>query len=289
MRHSSTGSWQGVSAVTLRPGALGVAFGPLQQALGVTAATFVVAGGITLVMRRFTGAIPGAAAPVVLLVATLCGAALVLVVDMAARERHGRSLATLARCGLAAGAAGLLVPLRAETPVEWVVVLAALLVLAAVIIRDPHPHHRGRRSRAPGRVRDPRSPAHRSGPVTGVPLPEPATPPLLRRRSDAEPAAPGLVRQRFERRETVDGADTLVGELTVTVPLGAKLASGHVGFCPSFRKLPAVEVTTEYDGVEAVVSVGELVPWGVRIDCRLAEAAEEDLDIPVMLVARGRG
>jgi hypothetical protein len=287
MRHSSTGSWQGVSAVTLRPGALGVAFGPLQQALGVTAATFVVAGGITLVMRRFTGAIPGAAAPVVLLVATLCGAALVLVVDMAARERHGRSLATLARCGLAAGAAGLLVPPRAETPVEWAVVLAAVLVLGAVIIRDPHAHHRGRRPGTTGRVRDPRWQARGSGPAAAVALPEPAPP--LRHRIVPESAGPSVVRQRFERRETADGADTLAGELTVTVPLGAKLGSGHLGFCPSFRELPAVEVTTEYDGVEAVVSVGELVPWGVRIDCRLAEAAEEDLDIPVMLVARGRG
>jgi len=35
------------------------------------------------------------------------------------------------------------------------------------------------------------------------------------------------------------------------------------------------------------VAVGELLPWGVRIDCRLAEPADEPLEIPVTFVARG--
>lgn len=287
MRHDSTGSWQGGSAVSLRAESFGAACGPLAQGLALTAAAFVAAGGLTLVVRRFAGAIPGAATPAVLLAATLCGAALVLVVDAAARERLGRSLATLARCGLAAGAAALLVPPRAETPAEWAAVLTAAAVIGGVIIRDPHPRHRGRRRLpwAAGRLQDRPPPARRPDHPAAAP-PRPAPP--VRRGHDPEPAAAGLVRQRFERRETADGADTLTGALTVTVPLGAKLASGHVGFCPSFRELPAVEVTTDYDGVEAVVSVGELVPWGVRIDCRLAEPAEEDLDIPVTLTARAR-
>jgi hypothetical protein len=40
-------------------------------------------------------------------------------------------------------------------------------------------------------------------------------------------------------------------------------------------------VTTDYDGVEAVVSAAEVLPWGVRVECRLAEPAEEPLEIPV--------
>jgi hypothetical protein len=40
------------------------------------------------------------------------------------------------------------------------------------------------------------------------------------------------------------------------------------------------------DGVEAVVSVAEVVPWGARIECRLDEPAEEAIEIPVDLFAQ---
>jgi len=282
---------------------------PLVHGSGLIATACVVAGGLLLVVRRFAGAIPAAAEPGLLLTATLAAALLVLVVDAAVRTGSARSLAMLARCGLAAGAAALLVPPRATTPAEWAAVAAAATVLGAVIIRDPSPRPRVKVKRgtvhhgpltggpfAGGPVRrDPvkRDPAARGPATLSHRSHVPAAPAVL-----TDPLAPlfspelsgaGLVRQRFERRETSVGDDTLVGLLTITVPTGAKLASGHVGFCPSFRQLPTVEVTTEYDGVEAVVAVGDLVPWGVRIDCRLAEPAEEDLEIPVMLTARVEG
>jgi hypothetical protein len=271
---------------------------------GLIATACVVAGGLLLVVRRFAGAIPAAAEPGVLLTATLAAALLVLVVDVAVRTGSARGLATLARCGLAAGAAALLVPPRATTPVEWAAVAAAATVLGAVIIRDPSsrprlkvkrgPVHHGPLTGGPGAggpvsrdalARGPATLSHRSHvPAAPAALTDPRAPLFSPELSGTE-----VVRQRFERRETTAGDDTLVGLLTITVPTGAKLASGHVGFCPSFRQLPTVEVTTEYDGVEAVVAVGDLVPWGVRIDCRLAEPAEEDLEIPVMLTARVEG
>jgi hypothetical protein len=34
-----------------------------------------------------------------------------------------------------------------------------------------------------------------------------------------------------------------------------------------------------------VVSAAEVLPWGVRVECRLAEPAEEPVEIPVDLVA----
>jgi len=58
-----------------------------------------------------------------------------------------------------------------------------------------------------------------------------------------------------------------------------------VGFCPAFPVTPLVQVSTEYDGVEAVVTAAEVLPWGVRIECRLSEPADEPLEIPVDLVA----
>lgn len=63
---------------------------------------------------------------------------------------------------------------------------------------------------------------------------------------------------------------------------------GHLGFCPAFGELPEVHVETPYDGVEAVVAAAEVVPWGVRIECRLAEPAEEAITIPVLVLATAR-
>jgi hypothetical protein len=38
--------------------------------------------------------------------------------------------------------------------------------------------------------------------------------------------------------------------------------------------------------VEAVVTAAEILPWGVRIDCRLSEPADEPLEIPVDVAAQ---
>jgi hypothetical protein len=95
---------------------------------------------------------------------------------------------------------------------------------------------------------------------------------------------PGHLLQRFERYDSA-GADCLRGRIAVAVPQGARTAHGHVGFCPPFAQTPTVEVSTEYDGVEAVVSAAEILPWGVRIECRLDEPAEEAFEIPVDLFA----
>jgi hypothetical protein len=73
------------------------------------------------------------------------------------------------------------------------------------------------------------------------------------------------------------------------VPAGARAAAGHIGFCPAFAETPDVEVTTSYDGVEVTVAAAEVLPWGVRVECRLAEPAEEPLEISVDILARMAG
>jgi hypothetical protein len=35
-----------------------------------------------------------------------------------------------------------------------------------------------------------------------------------------------------------------------------------------------------------VVTAAEVLPWGVRVECRLAEPAEEPLEIPVDVLAK---
>ena len=129
-------------------------------------------------------------------------------------------------------------------------------------------------------------------PAQLAPSPRTADAPALRPAAPFDAAAapigaapvPGHLLQRFERYDA-DGADCLRGRIAVAVPQGARTAHGHVGFCPPFAQTPTVDVTTEYDGVEAVVSAAEILPWGVRIECRLDEPAEEAFEIPVDLFA----
>ena len=264
------------------------------MAAGWVAAAFAAAAGTTLLARRFSGAILASADPAVVVPAAIVGAALVLVADAGVRAGLPIGIAVLARCGGAITAASLLLPPAATTPADWAAVVIAGGLLAAVIVRPP-PVPPGRR-RPPPAVRRVHERVRRGG--TAAPVPSSpghraasASAPDFGRESSADDgpveAAPGeVVRQRLIRRDAADGRESIAGELRISVPVGARLASGHVGFCPSFRHLPAVEVATDYDGVEAVVTVGELLPWGVRIDCRLAEPAEEPLEIPVSFVAR---
>jgi len=268
---------------------------PWTELGGWVAGAFAVAAGMVLLARRLSGAILASADPAVVLPASAVGAVLVLLADAGARAGLGSGIATLARCGIAVMAASLLLPPAATTPAGWITLAVAVALLAAAIVRQPPPprgHGRARRLRR--RTESPRAEKPRQRRATTSTSPAARTHPAATHRAPSDPglpvddaAAPGLVRQRLIRRETAGGLESIVGDLHIAVPIGAKLASGHVGFCPSFRRLPTVEVATDYDGVEAVVAIGELLPWGIRIDCRLAEPADEPLEIPVTFVARG--
>ena len=100
------------------------------------------------------------------------------------------------------------------------------------------------------------------------------------------PAGAGSLLQRFERRALADGAECVRGRLHVAVAAGARSGAGHVGFCPPLSCAPTVQVSTDYDAVEAIVTAAEVLPWGARIECRLDEPAEEAIEIPVDHVAR---
>ncbi len=87
-----------------------------------------------------------------------------------------------------------------------------------------------------------------------------------------------------ERYELPDGTEHLRGQLIVNLPTGTRLATGHVGFCPSFQSIPTVEVATEYDALEVSVTAAEILPWGVRIECRVEEPIDEQTSVPVSII-----
>ena len=86
-----------------------------------------------------------------------------------------------------------------------------------------------------------------------------------------------------ERYELADGTEYLRGQLMIGFATGTRLTTGHVGFCPSFQSIPIVQVTTDYDALEVSVTAAEILPWGVRIECRVEEPIDEGTSIPVFL------
>lgn len=232
------------------------------------AAGTVAAGGGLLVLRRITQAIDTAAPPLALLAAAGAGLLLVLASDLGTELAGGRTGPLLARIGLLLGVLALAVP-PADTVASWAAGGTALAAAAAVFLRP------AMRAAVPW----PKPDRWRADAATASAVV--LRPPRRRRRR-----LPGSLRQRYERYELPTGGDWVRGRLTIAVPAGARAAAAHLGFCPAFAETPEVEVTTSYDGVEVTVAAAEVLPWGVRVECRLAEPAEEPLEIPVEIQAR---
>lgn len=233
---------------------------------GALSAALVSLCGIVLVCRRAGGGF-GPVGGVGLFAGAALGAVLVVSCDAAVR---GVGLPAawrgVARTGYLLTLAALAFPPRPGSGLDGALFVAAA-ALGGALVAEPL-------------VRAGVGPwLHRPGPGGTAATPRARIP-----TSVASPG-PGNVRQRLERYE-LDGMDILRGTLTLTVPPGSRMAHGHVGFCPSFRQVPQVEASTAYDGVEAVVTAAEVVPWGLRVECRLDEPAEEVVEIPVDVVAQ---
>jgi len=241
-------------------------------AAGPVFAMLVALCGAVLAMRRIGGgfAPPGGTGVAAV---TLLGGLLVLAVDAACRTAGlPTAWRTAARAGYALSWAAMGLPPVLRSPADVILFLTAAGIAGGIIAA---PVVRGRSGRWLADLRRAAQPAAHDG--RAAPAWPSATP--------IPAAMPVNPLQRFERYE-LDGIDCLRGTLTLTVPQGARSAHGHVGFCPTFRLVPQIDVTTAYDGVEALVTAAEVVPWGARIECRLDEPAEESVAIPVDVVAR---
>jgi hypothetical protein len=240
----------------------------LASALGGCAGLAAVACGGVLVVRRLTVAAPAPSGAVLAVAAA--GTALVALADAALHLGGFRQAAVAARLGLVLAVAAVALPPRAATWLDGAATMVAVAVAMGAVAFAPR---RGPARLAAGDSASDRRPFN-GRPATG------------RRPRAAADRVPGRFRQRFTRYEGRAGSDRLRGRINVEVGAGARLAHGHVGFCPAFAATPAVEVTTDYDGVEATVAAAEVLPWGVRVEVRLAEPAEELLEIPVDLLVK---
>lgn len=234
----------------------------LAPAAAAVIAAAAAGGALALVMRRLTGGFT-APPPGGVWVVAAAGIGLVAAADRVA----GRSAAGwVARLGLAMAVAAVGLPLHAG---EWTS-LAAVVMASAVCLLPPQAGATVRRRERPVRASAP-APRRRRLPAERPPA----------RDRGGENRVPGRLVQRLERYDTPQGQDCLRGRVHLSIPPGGRGTHAHVGFCPAFSEIPLVRVTTDYDGVEAVVTAAEVLPWGVRVECRLAERAEEPVEIPV--------
>jgi hypothetical protein len=239
----------------------------LRRGVAAVAGGGLLVIGIVLLVRLASGALTPPT-PAIVLLAGLATCALLGVTDAAASPSGWWLAAVAGRVGLIVTVGALVAAPRHAGAADWAargIVLAA--TLAALI---------GKRTRPASAT--PRGALVRSAHARERPGSDPGRHAGARR-------PPGALRQRLERYERVDGTDFLRGTIVVQIPAGAKSGHGHVGFCPSFAALPTVQVSTPYDGVDATVNAAEVLPWGVRIECRLADPAEERVEIPVTVSA----
>ncbi len=249
----------------------------LAGAAGTIAATAALACGSVLSWRRLSGAAAASVDPAVLLAVTAAGIVLIAMADAAVRAGGPLVAAAAARVGLALAVAALALPPRTATWLDIATSGAAVLAAIVAVARWPGSPVAAGLGHHPAAIRV------RPG------LPAAAVPAPVGRRRIRRAAAPGQLRQRIERYELPAGGDCLRGRINLAIAAGARTASGHVGFCPAFSEMPTVQVTTDYDGVEATVSAAEVLPWGVRVECRLAEPAEEAIEIPIDLRVQAPG
>jgi hypothetical protein len=237
-------------------------------------------------------------------VVAVCGAGLLLVTvcDLAMRASAARTSRAavawlpavltwlpvwLSRLGLLMAVAAVSLPLQMTPSFDALTTIAAVVVSLGIVARGWLP-----RRQTPAATRGLPASTIAVPPSAAVPTGIPFQTVRLHPVNQARPegaalASPpnGSLLQRFERLALLEGGECVRGRLSVVVPEGSRLGYAHVGFCPPLASQPTIDVSTDYDGVEAVVSAAEVLPWGARIECRLDEPAEETVEIPVDILA----
>ena len=92
------------------------------------------------------------------------------------------------------------------------------------------------------------------------------------------------VLQQLVRRRLPDGREELTGWLRVPLAAGQRTANVHLAFCPPFAQAPQVAVEQQ-DGLPARIKLVQSLPFGARLDLKLAEVAEESSTVVLYVQA----
>ena len=96
---------------------------------------------------------------------------------------------------------------------------------------------------------------------------------------------PPQVTQQLTRSQAADGTEELSGWLRTAFAPGQRTGSIHVAFCPPFATTPELEVE-QRDGPEARIKTAQLLPYGVRLDLKLAAASAEPATVLLQFSSR---
>ncbi len=262
----------------------------LVTTVGAASGWLAVACGGVLVARRLSGG--ATATPGVVTLAAVCGAGGLLVAAGDLASRHGGGRPSLPpRIGFLMATLAMALPLPVGSTGALVMAVGAVAFAGALLAQPWAAQWLSIPS--PFLISLVPCPLESSPPAftpTDVErsLSLPGVAPGTRGLSDffnGHPSGDEHLLQQQERVTRADGTECVRGRLFLGVPTGVRTASGHVGFCPPLATTPTVEVTTAYDEVEAIVTATEVLPWGVRIECRLDEPADEPFEIPIDIVA----
>jgi hypothetical protein len=151
--------------------------------------------------------------------------------------------------------------LRRPLPWSGVILAALAAASAAAVVRvawrlevASRKRKRGQNCLSPSRLE---GDASGEGKTVLTPFPRPA----------------GDVIQHLVRTRLADGSERLAGWLRVVLAPGQRSANLHVAFCPPFPRSPRISVQ-QREGPAARVKEGQLLPYGARLDVKLAQAAE---------------
>jgi hypothetical protein len=89
---------------------------------------------------------------------------------------------------------------------------------------------------------------------------------------------PEGVVQQLTRSRAANGAEEISGWLRTCFAAGQRTASVHVAFCPPLGAAPELSVE-QIDGPEARIKTAQVLPYGARLDLKLAAALEEPASV----------
>ncbi len=81
------------------------------------------------------------------------------------------------------------------------------------------------------------------------------------------------INQQWVRLVDESGKDTATGMVRALFAPTARVTSVHLGFCPPFAVTPEVAVDA-VEGEDATVQIGQVLPYGARIELRRRNAGE---------------
>jgi len=260
-------------------------------ALGSLAALSVGLG--LLVLWRRISMVPGVAAPWPagllsgLVCATVAGALRTAwAVDT---PRRASRVARLLRSGLPS-----LVPLGWGLAVSLPPVSVSTLVVfwSLVVLEEIWGWGLGGRCWLRRRVASPNKPAAGRAPS---PAADHLPPPAASRPAGLAPGVPshamveteveGQVLEQLTRCRLADGAEQIAGWLAADFAPGQRTDSLHVAFCPPLARTPELQIE-QIEGPRVRVKTGQLQPYGVRLDLKLAEPASKPQRVVLGFAAR---